>query len=101
MRQASEEPPMKTRSACDRVGKRRAFRPTSGPLPQGRAHVAVHAMIAFVVLSFTTPGQAYEDDVHYGLTRWLALQAGIPVSEAEAIANADQQLDGGVLDAKP
>ena len=41
---------------------------------------------------------AYERDVHYGLTRWLALQAGFDASDAESIAVADERVDGGLLD---
>ena len=39
---------------------------------------------------------AWESDVHSGLTRWLALQAGATVSAAEQLASEDQGLDDGV-----
>ncbi|NUX57618.1 DUF6765 family protein [Paraburkholderia youngii] len=38
---------------------------------------------------------AYERDVHYGLTYWLALKAGFESSQAEAIAMGDQRVDSG------
>jgi len=38
---------------------------------------------------------AYERDVHYGLTYWLALRAGFDHSQAEAIAVGDQRVDSG------
>lgn len=44
------------------------------------------------------PAHAYESDVHHGLTRWLALQAGYTASQADAIAIADQRVDGGRLE---
>ena len=42
--------------------------------------------------------QAYESDVHYGLTRWLALRAGFNESQAEAVAVANQRVDGGLIE---
>ncbi len=36
---------------------------------------------------------AWEDDVHYGLTKRLAIKAGISEADAEEIANADQKVD--------
>lgn len=41
---------------------------------------------------------AHEADVHFGLTRWLALKAGFDASQADAIAVADQRVDGGLMD---
>ncbi|MGA2551579.1 MAG: DUF6765 family protein [Burkholderiaceae bacterium] len=38
---------------------------------------------------------AYEADVHFGLTRWLALQAGFTPFEADSIAIGDQRVDSG------
>ncbi|MFK4448276.1 hypothetical protein ABH944_008334 [Caballeronia udeis] len=45
------------------------------------------------------PGHAcaFEADVHYGLTRWLAGKAGFDKGEAEAIALGDQRVDGGLI----
>lgn len=42
--------------------------------------------------------QAYESDVHYGLTKWLARQAGFDDSQSDWIAVADQRVDGGLMD---
>ena len=42
----------------------------------------------------------YETDVHYGLTLWLAKNAGLSIIEAEEIARANERTDTGVLDAK-
>jgi hypothetical protein len=36
---------------------------------------------------------AWEDDVHYGLTKWLSLKAGFSDAEAETIAKADRNVD--------
>ncbi len=38
---------------------------------------------------------AFERDVHFGLTKWLALQAGFLPREAEALAIGDQRVDSG------
>ncbi len=38
---------------------------------------------------------AFERDVHFGLTKWLALQAGYTQQQAEAIATGDQRVDSG------
>lgn len=42
---------------------------------------------------------AYEDDVHYGLTKWLALVAGMTPRDAEIVATGNREIDGGALDA--
>lgn len=38
---------------------------------------------------------AFESDVHYGLTDWLALQAGFEPLQAQIIATGDQRVDSG------
>lgn len=50
---------------------------------------------AFVLVS---TAHAYESDVHYGLTKWLALQAGFDATQAEWVAVANQRVDGGLID---
>jgi Family of unknown function (DUF6765) len=55
------------------------------------------SFILFVLGSQSALG--YEDDVHYGLTKWLALKAGFPSKDAETIAYGDKYVDGGALDA--
>lgn len=59
--------------------------------------VLLVASILFVVGSQSALG--YEDDVHYGLTKWLALKAGFLPKDAETIAYGDKYVDGGALDA--
>ena len=44
------------------------------------------------------PAHAYESDVHYGLTQWLARQAGFDPSQAEAVATGNQRVDSGLID---
>src|SRR5437660_12401469 len=46
---------------------------------------------------FLVPGSlaAFERDVHFGLTKWLALQAGFTLQQAEALATGDQRVDSG------
>jgi hypothetical protein len=38
---------------------------------------------------------AFESDVHFGLTQWLALQAGFDDESAITIATGDQRVDSG------
>ncbi|WP_248312954.1 DUF6765 family protein [Burkholderia ambifaria] len=40
----------------------------------------------------------FEADVHFGLTLWLAQQAGFAPRDAEAIALADQRIDAGSIE---
>ncbi|WP_230957957.1 DUF6765 family protein [Burkholderia diffusa] len=40
----------------------------------------------------------FESDVHFGLTYWLAKQAGFAAGEASAIALADQRIDAGSIE---
>ena len=51
------------------------------------------ALYAFFVLLTHVSAHAYERDVHYDLTKYLARWAGFSDSEAEQIATADQELD--------
>ena len=51
-----------------------------------------------LALAASAPAHAYESDVHYGLTRWLALRAGYSESQADAIAIANLRVDGGLVE---
>jgi hypothetical protein len=42
-------------------------------------------------------GFCWEPDVHYGLTKWLAVKAGFTLSDAELLALATQSADEGAL----
>jgi len=44
-------------------------------------------------ITYSDPNGAYEKDVHYYLTKHLALQAGFSKSDAEIIAAANQRID--------
>lgn len=57
-------------------------------------------MLAALAFAFFLAGSAhaYESDVHYGLTKWLALQAGFDATQAEWVAVANQRVDGGLID---
>jgi len=46
-------------------------------------------------LFVATRGSAFEADVHYGLTQWLAMQAGFATEAAQIIATGDQRVDAG------
>ncbi|MBK4736667.1 DUF6765 family protein [Noviherbaspirillum pedocola] len=51
---------------------------------------------ALLVLPFAA--QAYESDVHFGLTKWLALKAGYSEQQADTIAVGNQRSDSGTMD---
>ena len=55
-----------------------------------------HAILLFagILLVPGTPA-AFERDVHFGLTKWLAFRAGFTPQEAEALATGDQRVDSG------
>jgi hypothetical protein len=55
-------------------------------------------VVATLALTLPGPARAYESDVHFGLTRWLALRAGFEESQADAIATADQHVDGDMIE---
>lgn len=56
------------------------------------------AGVLLTALLFPCIGHAYEADVHFGLTKWLAIKAGFDDGEAEAIALGDQRVDGGLIE---
>jgi hypothetical protein len=51
--------------------------------------------IAAALVAASSPARAFESDVHYGLTQWLALQAGFDAVAARIIATGDQRVDSG------
>lgn len=59
----------------------------------------VSSVVLGVIVLRPTPAFGFEADVHYGLTRWLALRAGFTPSQADAIAIGDQRVDAGLVEA--
>jgi hypothetical protein len=57
------------------------------------------AVLLAVLASFAVSAAAYEDDVHYGLTKWLAFVAGMTPEHAELVAVGNKDVDGKALDA--
>ncbi|MEX2222934.1 MAG: hypothetical protein WEG40_14175 [Candidatus Rokuibacteriota bacterium] len=57
------------------------------------------ALVLILVMG-TAPAIAWEDDVHFGLTKWLALQAGYSDKAAHDIASNNVESDEGILDAR-
>lgn len=53
------------------------------------------ALVGAAVALCAMPARAFESDVHFGLTRWLAVQAGFAAGEAQAIALGNQRVDSG------
>src|SRR3984957_12565005 len=51
--------------------------------------------ISAILLIAPERATAFEADVHYGLTHWLALQAGFETLQAEIIATGDERVDSG------
>jgi len=67
---------------------------------EGRNGVQKFAVISMIALTLCSSQLlGYEDDVHYGLTKWLALQAGLTAQEAEWMASEDVGYDHSVLSA--
>ncbi|MCT8175276.1 hypothetical protein [Variovorax sp. CY25R-8] len=60
-----------------------------------RAWTAAAAVLASA-LPFNAA--AWEADVHFGLTRWLAVQAGFSAPQADAIATGNQRVDFGAME---
>src|SRR2546422_7474946 len=56
---------------------------------------------ASLVLALSSTVWAWEPDVHYGLTRWLAVKAGFTPEIDEQIAAADLSADQGNFDPAP
>lgn len=67
-------------------------------MSRGRRTTAGLLAAAAALALPATPAAAYESDVHFGLTKWLALQAGFDESQASAIALGNQRQDGGLMD---
>lgn len=56
-------------------------------------------VLAFSIFSTVCfPVFGYESDVHYGLTKWLALKAGYSEEQSEYIALGNQRVDSGIMD---
>ena len=51
--------------------------------------------LAGFLLFVAVHASAFESDVHYGLTQWLAMQAGFADEAAQIIATGDQRVDSG------
>src|SRR6266704_1735039 len=66
--------------------------------PCGIRKATVAIVLYFLSMS-PIDGFCWESDVHFGLTRWLALQAGFTVPTTERIAKGDARLDIGSFDA--
>src|SRR3989442_2655977 len=56
---------------------------------------AVRLLLLTALLTASAPSLAFEADVHYGLTHWLALQTGFDPLAAQIIATGDQRVDSG------
>jgi hypothetical protein len=56
---------------------------------------AFQLLVSMAWLIAAAPTAAFEADVHYGLTQWLALQAGYDALAAKIIAVGDQRVDSG------
>ena len=65
----------------------------------GRVTVNIRFPLAVCLVSVFTSATAYEDDVHYGLTRWLAEKARYSTIDAEIIAAGDVDYDRSKMSA--
>lgn len=63
-------------------------------MPANPKRLSVIGALALIqITAFAGEVRAWEDDVHYGLTKWLAIKAGFTPTAAEEIAKADQKID--------
>src|SRR5882757_1803008 len=69
--------------------------PRSRPTKATPASDAMRLFLLALGLCLAAPAAAFESDVHFGLTEWLALQAGYGPQEAATIATGDQRVDSG------
>ena len=60
----------------------------------------VAAFILSGICGIASPGDAWEDDVHFGLSKWLALHAGYDEKAAQLLAERNVEVDEGILDAR-
>jgi hypothetical protein len=56
---------------------------------------------ALCVVLIAAPVSAWEADVHYGLTKWLAYEAGFSLADAEKIAQGTEDPDEGFVKPAP
>src|SRR6266550_6140963 len=52
-------------------------------------------LLFMALVALTSHSAAFESDVHFGLTQWLASQAGFDAQAATIIATGDQRVDSG------
>lgn len=55
------------------------------------------AVLCGVLGALATASHGYEADVHHGLTKWLALQAGYPMWQADALSLGNARVDSGLM----
>ncbi len=60
-----------------------------------RIHSVYLLLVSALLLFAPERATAFEADVHYGLTYWLALQAGFEPIQAQIIATGDERVDSG------
>ena len=58
-------------------------------------HAYISRSLAILLLFVAGRASAFEGDVHYGLTQWLAIQAGFGDEAAQIIATGDERVDSG------
>src|SRR5260370_14396759 len=58
-----------------------------------RSFIHILAISLFLSAGSSAPTFAWEEDVHFGLTRWLAVQAGLSEHEADQVGLHDLERD--------
>ena len=56
------------------------------------------SLLAAILFLIPLQASAFESDVHFGLTKWLALKAGYATAQADMIALGNQRTDSGIMD---
>ena len=57
--------------------------------------IAARILVSSGLLLASASSSGFESDVHFGLTQWLALQAGFDEESAKTIAIGDQRVESG------
>ncbi|VWC89383.1 hypothetical protein BLA17378_04458 [Burkholderia aenigmatica] len=89
---------MHGRQVARRASRERVATGRAGARGRARRNPGVAALALLAALAMPLTCSGFEADVHFGLTFWLARQAGFASGEADAIALADQRIDAGSIE---
>lgn len=73
------------------------LKPPNRRLRRIRLVAAVRAFLALIAVTACATARAWEADVHYGLTFWLAMEVGYERMDAASVAEGDQGIDDSTV----